>query len=136
MFRTITYLAAAIMLASSSGCGEASSGPKTDLMALGDSLTKATFDTLSATLQKAIATAGFHGAVELCHTEATGLTESFSDMQTNIRRTALRARNEANQPDSLEYVQLKKFQSMVDSGSVLSPQVVEDAFGNVHYFKP
>jgi hypothetical protein len=107
-----------------------------DFIRAGDSISLKTFDTLSRTLQKAVATGGFEEAINACKQMAPGLTGTYNNTTTTIERTAIRVRNEANAPNSLEKSQLEFFHNLVTANEPVKPKLVVDEKGTVHYFKP
>jgi len=107
-----------------------------DFLKAGDSLSVKTFDTLSRTLQKAIAVGSFDEAILVCKEMAPGLTGTYNTSTTTISRTAHLVRNKANAPDKLEMPQLDFFQKMIEEGQPLKSKLVVDEMGTVHYFKP
>jgi hypothetical protein len=109
---------------------------QTDFTALGDSLVKQTFDTLSSTLQKQIAAGGFDSAVGYCYLKAAYLTAIHSDEVTSVKRAALKVRNKENRADNMEEAQIRYFQNLIDQGLPLKSKLVAEHTGKVHYFKP
>jgi hypothetical protein len=114
------------------------SAPKAerDYMAIGDSLSKQTFEKLSGTLKAKISAEGFPAAVAYCQVEAKTLTESFENENIEIRRTSLKPRNSNNAPDDFEHEVLEHFQMLQANGDSLTPVLKTDVSGNTHYFKP
>lgn len=107
-----------------------------DFIKAGDSLCALTYDTLSKTMRKAIAAGDFANAISVCKKMAPGLTVTYNNSITTIRRTSVKTRNPSNAPDDLELSQINFFQALLNEGSVLKPKLVADDKGAVHYFKP
>jgi hypothetical protein len=82
---------------------------------------------------QAIQTQGFEGAISFCQEKAYPVTAAFAD-SVSLRRTALRHRNPANEPDSLEREVLALIQSKMDAALEPTPLVVRTT-GEAHYFK-
>ena len=118
------------------GCAESPGTiAEMDYVAIGDSLSKKTFERISGILKNKISEEGFPAAVEYCNTGARDLTESFASQSILISRTTLKPRNEKNTPDELEKDILGLFQDKWNNGDSLTPVITTDASGNTHYFK-
>lgn len=100
----------------------------------GDQVISKTFDTLRNSLLSAIQSKGLPEAIEFCNEKADVLTSIYSDSVT-VRRTALRYRNPANRPDSLETRVLQAWQGEMTAGRKLQAAIFRDE-GKVHYLKP
>ena len=100
-----------------------------------DQLIARTFDTLRNALQSSMAKSGATGAIDFCQVNAYPITSSYANNDTLIRRAALRFRNPANQPDTLENRILLEFQSSLAEGKNLAPKLIRRA-DSIHYFKP
>lgn len=106
---------------------------------IGNSVVKQTFDTLSHSLQTAIAEMGVDKAVSYCLTNAYPLTDTYASDSVIIRRTSLKYRNPANKPDTTEDRILKLFASLKEKGIVndsLKSIVEQSKNGMVHFYKP
>jgi hypothetical protein len=102
----------------------------------GQELTQATFDTLSKTLQNAIAERGIAGAIEFCNIEALPITDSkISQNVWEIKRTSLKVRNPLNEPNEFEQHMLAKFHRAADSGGELNNELLVRG-DTVHFFRP
>ncbi len=102
----------------------------------GDSISTATFDTLSKTLRYVIQTASADSAVRFCNVQAYPITAVYASEGIQIKRTSLKYRNPANEPDVLEYVILNEYKTQQQSALELKPTIRRDKNGTVHYFKP
>jgi len=100
----------------------------------GDQIVMLTFDTLRSSLQHAISTSNFDGAISFCNESAFPITTTYADTFT-INRTALRVRNPDNQPDSLELAVLIEMGNQVQAAQPPRAKVVRSG-NKVHYFKP
>lgn len=100
----------------------------------GDQIVAETFDTLRRSLLSAIQAKGASGAIAFCSENAVALTSVYSD-SVNVRRTALRARNPLNAPDSLERHVLQNWEGVVQGGGRPGGKVLRTE-GQIHYFKP
>lgn len=106
---------------------------------MGNSVVKQTFDTLSHSLQKAIAEKGVEKAVSFCQVNAYPLTDTYASDSVTIRRTALKYRNPANKPTAVEERILKFFASQKEKGITndsLKAITEKGANGVVHFYKP
>ena len=106
---------------------------------MGNKLVKQTFDTLSHSLQNAIAEMGTEKAVSYCQVNAYPLTDTYKSDSVTIRRTALKYRNPANKPTADEERILKLFASQKEKGIVndsLKAITEKEANGTIHFYKP
>jgi hypothetical protein len=102
----------------------------------GDRLVSLTFDSLRNSLVREIGTDGLAGAITFCAENASSFTDVYSDT-TIIRRTALRYRNPANRPDSLELVVLQSMALAIRSNEMPRSRIIRDNKNReIHYFKP
>jgi hypothetical protein len=105
-------------------------------MEQGHQITQKAFDTLSQSLQKAIAENGMIEALTFCNVHALSITKSAaSDEIVELKRTALRYRNPENAPTELERQILNGYLKSFDKGDVLQNQVLF-MDGAVHFFRP
>jgi hypothetical protein len=74
---------------------------------------------LQSALQEAMASAGPESAITTCRIEAPAIAESLSDGGWQVRRTAVRVRNESNAPDAFERERLADFIKRLESGESL-----------------
>lgn len=103
---------------------------------LGDSLSRASFDTLRNTLLARISAEGLTGAVRFCKVEASTLTTTYGTALQEISRTSLLFRNPENKPDSLSELVLKAMQAGMDRGEKPVAQLVSGPGETIHYYKP
>ena len=106
---------------------------------MGNKLVKQTFDTLSHSLQNAIAEMGAEKAISYCQVNAYPLTDTYASDSVIIRRTALKYRNPANKPTADEERILKLFASQKEKGIVndsLKAITEKEANGTIHFYKP
>lgn len=102
----------------------------------GNAFVALTFDTLRNSLVRAIGAKGMDGAIGFCNEKATSLTSAYANDVT-IRRTALRFRNPANKPDSLELQVLLDAENAVKSGEGANVRIIRlNGRDEIHYFKP
>ncbi len=104
--------------------------------ALGDSITRLSFDTLRNTLMRTILREGLAGAVPFCKLNAAALTAVYATTEVQVSRTSALYRNPENRPDELSASVLQTMQAASDSGQKAAPVVTIDDKGVVHYYKP
>ncbi|MCU0388703.1 MAG: DUF3365 domain-containing protein [Chitinophagaceae bacterium] len=107
-----------------------------DYMAMGDSISKKTFEALSEALKAKIAAEGFPAAISYCNTEAKTLTDTYASGSITIKRTSLKPRNPSNEPDEMEKKILENYQSAKENGDTLTPFLKTYVSEYTHYFKP
>ena len=96
---------------------------------MGNKLVKQTFDTLSHSLQNAIAEMGAEKAISYCQVNAYPLTDTYASDSVIIRRTALKYRNPANKPTADE-------ERILMLGQALRAITEKEANGTIHFYKP
>lgn len=101
----------------------------------GDSIVKLTSDTLRSALQQSMKEKGVAGAIEYCNVNAYAITSLYAEDDIVIRRTAEKYRNPGNIPDSIEKIVFEHYKSLLENKEPLE-NVVLEASGNIHYFKP
>jgi hypothetical protein len=102
----------------------------------GQEITQATFDTLSKTLQNAIAERGIAGAIEFCNIEALPITDSkMSDDVWAIKRTTSKTRNPLNEANDYEREMLSIFHRKGDAGEEIKNELLVRG-DTVHFFRP
>lgn len=137
-------LVAAILLVFTMGyfsCGKRadsviSSLPDSLYVQRGDSISSATFDTLSKTLRYVMQTAGADSAIRFCNEQAYPITAIYASSGVHVIRTSLKFRNPANEPDELENLILHEFKATQQAGEELKPVIRHNKNGTIHYFKP
>lgn len=143
--RTIAAVAAAAVIgACGNGREEIDAGVRDRVVALGDSAAMSLARTLSGRLNAALSVGGPAAAIEFCAGRAMELTDSVSDALGpgwSLRRTALRTRNPANAPDSLEALALQWFQAAEDSAAATGAEpplthVQRTPAGDYRYYMP
>lgn len=93
----------------------------------GQKIAKATFQTLSSNLQKAMKEGGVEHALQFCNVEAIPLTDSLSAYhEVSIRRASHKPRNPYNTADSLESKVIKQYIDQIQSGDDLKPVTYSD----------
>jgi hypothetical protein len=135
------FIAALILAFTSFSCGKKTTFGVLDMpdavfVQQGDSISAATFDTLSKTLRYVMQTVGADSAVRYCHVQAYPITAVYASKGIQIRRTSLKYRNPANEPDVLEYLILNEYNAQQRAGLELKPAIRRNKDGTVHYFKP
>ena len=103
----------------------------------GMKIAKETYQKLSATLTEKMKAGGIPEAVQYCNTAALPLTEEISAKYgVQIKRTALRTRNERNSPDEEELEILNYYQTLSNKNQELKALVQLDKKGNPHFYAP
>ncbi|MEL6534682.1 MAG: DUF3365 domain-containing protein [Bacteroidota bacterium] len=103
----------------------------------GDSLSQIAQMALGKALKGALQNGGVPEAIPYCNTQALPITDSLGDLfGIEIRRTALRVRNPVNQPIAAERQHLRNYQSMLDRGEELVPQLEGLANNKFLYSRP
>ena len=104
---------------------------------VGNSIAKASFESLSGNLKAAASNGGIANAIQYCNMNALPLTDSLSKIfNAKIKRRSLKLRNPSNQPDSLEaymldlYLQIEKMRKPMVSKTLLAKN------NEVRYFAP
>ena len=93
----------------------------------GQKIAKATFQTLSSNLKKAMTEGGVEYALQFCNVEAMPLTDSLSKHHdVSIRRARHKPRNPYNTADSLEAEVIKQYIEKLESGEELKPVTYAD----------
>lgn len=101
----------------------------------GNRIIAVTFDTLRNSLLEAIRSQGIEEAIAFCSENAYSITGVYADSVT-VRRTALRFRNPANKPDSLELLVLKEMSGQPKTIEGTGTKIVRhESSGEIHYFK-
>lgn len=116
-------------------CQQQATPTTATVAARGDSLSKATFDTLRHALQSTIISKGLPAAVSYCNEQAVPITSYYVSAGISIQRVAAQYRNASNQLDSLDQIQWGKYVQLQASGDSLSAAVVEVENAFV-YYKP
>ena len=102
----------------------------------GQSIVKQTFDTLNKELSTAISEKGLKAAIDYCYLNASTITSIYENKAiTSISRTAIKFRNPANAPDSLEMLVLNEYGSSKERGDTISHRLIVNET-EIHYFKP
>ncbi|MDX5481178.1 MAG: DUF3365 domain-containing protein [Hymenobacteraceae bacterium] len=87
----------------------------------GRMIVKASFDTLSHNLMRAMGEGGPLHALQFCNLQAYPLTDSLSEQfNAHIKRTSLQYRNPGNQPDAQEKALLTTFAAWKSQGRDLA----------------
>lgn len=95
-----------------------------------------TFQALSSTLRSKMEEGGPELAVDFCRLHALPITDSVARAnEAMIRRTALRWRNPANAPDSIEKVNLEKMTTYMQEGREPEVAILEEG-DSVRFFAP
>ncbi len=107
-----------------------------DDMERGKEIAQRSFEALSKELQSAMSEEGPMAAVQYCHVNALPLTQELSEQEdVVIRRTALKYRNEANKPDSLEHKVLVEYSKKLLNNEKLEPMIIQ-VNGSKRFFSP
>lgn len=102
----------------------------------GQSIAKQTFDTLNKELSAAISEKGLKAAIDYCNLNASNITSIFEKEEIkSISRTAIKFRNPANAPDSLEMLVLNEYGSSKERGDSIGHKLIIKET-EIHYFKP
>ena len=103
----------------------------------GMKISKETYQKLSATLAAKMKDGGIPEAIKYCNTAALPLTQEMSaKYKVQIKRTALRIRNERNAPDEEELEILNYYQNLAKKNQELKSLVQLDKKGNPHFYAP
>ena len=79
---------------------------------------------LAGRLKASMRAGGPLAAIDTCHLEAPGITDTTSEQAgLVVARTALRVRNPDNAPDEWEQMQLERFSTALDAGA--SPRTLK-----------
>ncbi|HRO47878.1 DUF3365 domain-containing protein [Agriterribacter sp.] len=128
------YILTACALISVS-CRQPDTAAANDYRAQGDSIIKATFDTLRNALTIAIHNKGLQGAVAYCNENAYPVTAVLASGNITIKRVAEKYRNPKNAPDSTDAIQWRVFTAAKANGDSLQPAIIAGK-NIVHYYKP
>jgi hypothetical protein len=102
----------------------------------GQEITQAAFDTLSKTLQNAIAERGAASAIVFCNIQALPITTSAAtDDVFEIKRTSLKIRNPQNAATDFERNILNDFAQAFSKEEELKSRVISRG-DTVHFFRP
>lgn len=102
----------------------------------GQSIAKQTFDTLNKELSAAISEKGLKAAIDYCNLNASDITAIYEKGEVaSISRAAIKFRNPANAPDSLEIIVLNEYVSSKERGDTVSHRLIINET-EIHYFKP
>lgn len=105
-----TYVIIAAVLFSCNGNETGTSISDPELKSRGAEITAAVGKTLVGTVQKHMATGGVSEAIQFCQLNALPITDSLSKVHSvQIKRTAIKTRNQNNLPDSLESIFLNQY---------------------------
>ena len=103
----------------------------------GMKIAKETYQKLSTALAEKMKAGGIPEAVKYCNTAALPLTREMSEKyKVQIKRTALRTRNERNSPDEEELEILNYYQTLAEQNQELKALVQVDKKGNPHFYAP
>jgi len=103
----------------------------------GEQITNLAQKTLGGALKKALQVGGVAEAIPYCNVSALPLTDSIGEIEGySLRRTALRIRNPKNEPNEMETRHLKRYQTMLESGDSLVPQIEALAGNQFLYTRP
>ncbi len=103
----------------------------------GVKIAKETYQKLSSTLTEKMKAGGIPEALQYCNTAALPLTQEMSEKyKVQIKRTALRTRNESNSPDDEELEILNYYQTRAEKNKELKALVQLDQKGNPHFYAP
>jgi Protein of unknown function (DUF3365) len=133
--RAIGWLGAAALAAvSAASSGAAQDDPR---LARSRELATALQQTLGARLSAAIGATGTIGAIEVCNVEAPEIAERLSaDGGARVRRTSLKVRNAANEPDARARTALERFEvSWQRDASVPPEEFSVAADGSARYMR-
>lgn len=103
----------------------------------GKSIAMGTFKVLSSKLKAAIQSGGPVAGIGVCSTEAMKLTDSISKANNVvIKRTSLKYRNEKNTASNSERIILESWQTQIDNGTPIKPNIVRDNNGEITFVAP
>lgn len=102
----------------------------------GNLIARATFESLSSHLVRAMQNGGIDSALQYCNLNALTITDSLSTAQNaEIKRTSTKVRNQQNKPDMLERSVLEIFERVDNLGQRIEPKVLIDE-DRIRYFAP
>jgi len=129
---TTSVILAALLISCNGNQSGTTTIPNPELKTRGAEITAAVGKTLVGTVQKHMAEGGVSQAVQFCQLHALPITDSLSQVyDVQIKRTALKTRNQNNAPDSLERVFLNQY---LASGNFESKLVATKT--GTAYFEP
>lgn len=103
----------------------------------GNLIAKKTAEELSGNLMSKMKEGGVPLAVEYCNIAALPLTSTISEAEgVHIKRTSLKVRNTANNPNEEEVQVINKYLSQLNENVSPKPMVKLDPYGAPHYYAP
>ncbi|MEN8137875.1 MAG: DUF3365 domain-containing protein [Bacteroidota bacterium] len=103
----------------------------------GKKIAMSTFKVLSSDLKKAINKGGPIAGIEVCSSKAITLTDSMSkEYNVDIKRTSLKLRNQNNKANSSEKNVLEGWNSSIESGMKIKPEVLHMKNGDIMFIAP
>jgi hypothetical protein len=109
------------------------------VVALGGSAATQFAQTLAGRLLTEVETGGAAHAIDFCAEEAEALADGVRrDLGPGweLKRTTLRTRNPANEPDALEQRALDRFHESYEAGTLLEHHVQRTADGDYRFYRP
>lgn len=103
----------------------------------GDQIARESFMALSTKLKAAITDGGIDHAIKTCNMHASPIADSLAaEFGASIKRTAIRIRNEGNDPNLEEEHVIKLYQKAMNNGQELKPVVMLHDSNWVAYYSP
>lgn len=136
MKKTIGLLSILLLIVSS--CQQGLSPKEKEVYtAKGKEIAQATFKRMAGEVEKNMKEGGVSQAGPFCNAHASDLTlEMEKKFDVAIKRTSMMLRSESNAPNQEERAMLAEFQSLLDEGKEVLPQVSLDEEGFPHFYAP
>lgn len=136
MKKTIGILSIVLLFFAS--CQEGlSTKEKENYTAKGKEIAQATFKRMAGEVEKNMKEGGVSQAAPFCNAHASDLTVEMEEKyNVTIKRTSQKLRNEANAPTEEELLVLKQFETSINDGIALKPNVTLDEKGLPHFYAP
>lgn len=137
MKKIIVLLVIAIGFHSCNKEGQLSKEEKTEYIAEGKKIGKATLQKLGGNLMKEMKSGGPLKAIPFCNINANNLTNEVAKIyNVRIKRTSHKLRNPKNAPNKSEAEIINQYLSQIEKGAKLKPQLVKDNVGEIHFYAP
>lgn len=103
----------------------------------GHTISEQSFNSIRNHLMQAMSADGISGAINYCNVAALPLTDSLSkEFNADIRRTSLKWRNPANEPNSKEREILEEYEQMHNKGETIKQKVIKLNDDKLLYVRP
>lgn len=106
-------------------------------MELGAAISQRTAQSLQKALKNAIDSNGIIGAIDYCNLHALEITQQATELEKHeIKRTALKLRNQNNKPGVRDKMVLKMFEEASGRGEKIGATLDLHESGHVNYYEP